>query len=650
MKTVPTTAELGDLGPLQAFMEGKNGQPHDFLGHHLGPGGLTITAYRPLAKSVRARLADGVVMDLGHVRDGVWSGTAPDVTTTTDYRLLVAWDDGVEHEQDDPYRFAPTLGEMDLHLFNEGRHERLWTVLGSHVRRYSGPLGEVQGVSFAVWAPRAKAVHVIGDFNGWDRISHPMRSLGQSGVWELFIPGAAPGMNYQFAIRGRKGQVVVHTDPMAQRTEVAPKQAAIVYESGYQWNDERLADRPGVPQPAQRADERLRGPPRLVAAGSELRRPRRAPRQLRQGPRLHARRAAARDGAPLRPLVGLPRHELLRADVPVRDPGRLPLPRGPPAPERDRRHPRLGSRPLRHRRVGPRALRRPAPLRAPGPPEGVAPRVGLVHLRPRPSGGPQLPRRQRAVLVRGVPRRRDPRRRRRVDALPRLLEAAGRVDPELLRRTGEPRGGAAAAGGERHRIPRVPRHRQRRRGVDVLVGRDGVDRQGRPRVRVQVEHGLDERRPALPRPGPDLPAVPPQLDDLRADVCVQRELRPADQPRRGRARQGLAPAQVAGHPRRAARDPARLPGVHVVAPRQAADLHGVRVRPGVGVGGGPQPRLVAARPAGALPGARPGQGHEPHLPRPPGDVGVRQRPGRVPLAQRRRREPQHLRVPALRLG
>ena len=88
MKTVRTTAQLGDLGPLQAFIEGRNGQPHDFLGHHLGPGGLTITAYRPLAKSVRARLSNGVVMDLGHVRDGVWTGTAPEVDD--DHRLPAA--------------------------------------------------------------------------------------------------------------------------------------------------------------------------------------------------------------------------------------------------------------------------------------------------------------------------------------------------------------------------------------------------------------------------------------------------------------------------------------------------------------------------------------------------------------------------------
>lgn len=238
MKTVQTTAEIGDQGPLEAFLEGRNGQPHDFLGHHVGPGGLTITVFRPLAQSVRARLADGTILELGHVRGGVWTATAPDVTSTSDYRLLVAYDDGVEHEQDDPYRFAPTLGEMDRYLFNEGRHEKLWEVLGSHVREYAGPLGTVSGVSFAVWAPRAEAVHVIGDFNGWDRISHPMRALGGSGVWELFVPGAAEGMNYQYAIRGKKGHVVTHTDPMARRTEVAPKTAAIVTESHYTWADQ----------------------------------------------------------------------------------------------------------------------------------------------------------------------------------------------------------------------------------------------------------------------------------------------------------------------------------------------------------------------------------------------------------------------------
>ena len=212
-----------DDAAITAFLHGRNGQPHDLLGHHVGPGGLTITAYRPYATRVGARLDSGERVDLQHVRDGIWSMTSPDFGTTHDYRLLVEYGDGVEHEQDDPYRFAPTLGEIDRHLINEGRHEQLWTVLGAHVRNYPGPLGDVWGVSFALWAPRAKAVHVIGDFNDWDRRTHPMRALGDSGIWELFLPGAREGMNYQFAVRGPDELVRLKSDPMARMTEVAPE-------------------------------------------------------------------------------------------------------------------------------------------------------------------------------------------------------------------------------------------------------------------------------------------------------------------------------------------------------------------------------------------------------------------------------------------
>ena len=133
-----------DDAAITAFLQGRNGQPHDLLGHHVGPGGLTITAYRPFATRVGARLDSGERVDLQHVRDGIWSMTSPDFGTTHDYRLLVEYGDGVEHEQDDPYRFAPTLGEIDRHLINEGRHEQLWTVLGAHVRHYPGPLGAVE--------------------------------------------------------------------------------------------------------------------------------------------------------------------------------------------------------------------------------------------------------------------------------------------------------------------------------------------------------------------------------------------------------------------------------------------------------------------------------------------------------------------------
>ncbi len=238
MNVLPTTPLVADDSAVTAFLEGRHSQPHDLLGHHLGPGGLTITAYRPLASTVRARLQDGRILDLPHVRGGIWSGTTEAVSATQDYRLLVTYGDGIEHEQDDPYRFAPTLGELDRFLFNEGRHEQLWTVLGSHVKAYEGPLGRVRGVAFAVWAPNAMAVHVVGDFNGWDRLSHPMRMLAPSGVWELFVPGAGPGMNYQYAVRGRDQHVRLKADPMAQFSEVPPKQASIVYQSDYEWGDE----------------------------------------------------------------------------------------------------------------------------------------------------------------------------------------------------------------------------------------------------------------------------------------------------------------------------------------------------------------------------------------------------------------------------
>ena len=238
MEPVPTAALVADYSAVDAFLEGRHSQPHDLLGHHLGPGGLTITCYRPMAASVRAKLADGTLLDLPHVKGGIWSGTASAIEQSQDYRLLVNYGDGIDHEQDDPYRFAPTLGELDRHLFNEGRHEQLWTILGSHVRTYPGPLGEVRGVSFAVWAPNATAVHVVGDFNGWDRLSHPMRNLQPSGVWELFLPGAQEGMNYQYLVRGQDGITRLKADPMARFAEVAPKQASIVWESHYQWGDD----------------------------------------------------------------------------------------------------------------------------------------------------------------------------------------------------------------------------------------------------------------------------------------------------------------------------------------------------------------------------------------------------------------------------
>src|SRR5215203_5668717 len=127
----------------------------------------------------------------------------------------------------------PTLGEIDLHLFGEGRHEEIYKKLGAHVTK----MGRTKGVAFAVWAPHAPGVSVVGDFNAWDGRVHPMRMLGNSGVWELFIPQLTAGSLYKFEIRATKGPPFLKADPYAQHTEVPPDTSSIVYSSKYKFRD-----------------------------------------------------------------------------------------------------------------------------------------------------------------------------------------------------------------------------------------------------------------------------------------------------------------------------------------------------------------------------------------------------------------------------
>lgn len=156
--------------------------------------------------------------------------------TIPDYRIDVQYE-GDPIPADDPYRFWPFLGEMDLHLLAEGRHEELWRILGAHVRTLDSVFGSVTGTAFAVWAPNALGIRVVGDFNFWDGTGHPMRSLGNSGVWELFIPDVHAGTRYKYEVLGRDGTWRTKADPVAFSAEHPPATASVVFESRYSWND-----------------------------------------------------------------------------------------------------------------------------------------------------------------------------------------------------------------------------------------------------------------------------------------------------------------------------------------------------------------------------------------------------------------------------
>jgi len=217
---------------LDAVAFGTHHDPHSVLGAHAGSEGWVIRVRRPLAREVVAELNDGTTVPFAHVREGIWE--APVASDPGTYLVHVTYDDGVTHTADDAYRHVPSVGELDLHLIAEGRHEELWRVLGAHPRELDG----VSGTAFTVWAPNARAVRVIGDFNGWDGQGSAMRSMGSSGVWEVFLPGVGVGARYKFEILARDGAWLQKADPMARLAEVPPATASVVTTSDYAWADD----------------------------------------------------------------------------------------------------------------------------------------------------------------------------------------------------------------------------------------------------------------------------------------------------------------------------------------------------------------------------------------------------------------------------
>ncbi|WP_237321730.1 1,4-alpha-glucan branching enzyme [Streptomyces sp. JJ36] len=220
------------------LLNGAHHDPHALLGAHPGQDGVTVRALRPYARAVTV-LADGLRAELHSEGDGLFAGMLPwpPDGPVPAYELLVRYGDrpGVDaFRTADPYRFLPAIGGLDLHLIVEGRHEELWRALGARPLTHEG----VTGTRFTVWAPNARGVRLAGDFNHWDGTALPMRSLGASGIWELFVPGLGDGALYKYEITGPDGGRSLRADPMAQRSECPPATASVVHASRHRWQDD----------------------------------------------------------------------------------------------------------------------------------------------------------------------------------------------------------------------------------------------------------------------------------------------------------------------------------------------------------------------------------------------------------------------------
>jgi 1,4-alpha-glucan branching enzyme len=225
-----------DHARARALVDATAADPFAILGPHRIAGGTIVRAFLPGAAAVEVvRRSDGTLigrLDRGEC-DGLFEALLQDFAP---YRLRISWPGGVQ-ETEDPYSFGLLLGDLDLHLFNEGRHFGLADTFGAQVRSIDG----VSGVRFAVWAPNAKRVAVVGDFNSWDARRHPMRVRYPAGAWELFVPRIGAGERYKYAIIGPQGdRVPLKADPVARQAELAPGTASIVAAPDrFHWRDDR---------------------------------------------------------------------------------------------------------------------------------------------------------------------------------------------------------------------------------------------------------------------------------------------------------------------------------------------------------------------------------------------------------------------------
>jgi 1,4-alpha-glucan branching enzyme len=225
---------------IKLIVQGNHWDPFQILGNHIvkkdGKKAIAIRAFLPEA-------AESSVIDLQSKKlyrmekihkDGFFEGIISEKKEVFPYQIRIKNHEGTVTEFYDPYSFLPVLTDFDLHLIGEGTHYHLYDKLGAHIMEVNA----IQGVHFAVWAPNAKRVSVVGDFNHWDGRRHPMRVLGSAGVWEIFIPGLGEAALYKFEIKTKKRQLLTKADPYSFFAEIRPKSASVVCDiDTYQWHD-----------------------------------------------------------------------------------------------------------------------------------------------------------------------------------------------------------------------------------------------------------------------------------------------------------------------------------------------------------------------------------------------------------------------------
>ena len=233
MSTPSNRASVGET--LRRVQGGRHHDPFEILGCHREGGQWQVRALLPGAAQAEVVL-DSALLPMRRDPDSDLFTCAIASVAVPVYQLRWRSAQGDWQQGDDPYRFGPTVGDIDLHLFGEGKHQHIYRVLGAHCCEHEG----VRGVRFATWAPNAQRVSVVGDFNQWHGLRHAMRVRGSSGVWELFLPGLCGGEKYKFEVCDARGRLQLKADPYGNRFEMRPATAAVVCApSEFSWTDEQ---------------------------------------------------------------------------------------------------------------------------------------------------------------------------------------------------------------------------------------------------------------------------------------------------------------------------------------------------------------------------------------------------------------------------